>query len=123
MIRSRVPLHLSVCAAITLLANAAPLSRSAAQGPPPRRDPGTLVIRNVMFDSVRVEIRIGPSDTCEMNPQVGVRKLRKGRAWAVKSDRGVCWRRELSPGSSATNAWTEWSRRVVPARAEVRITV
>jgi len=87
-----------------------------------RPEPGTLIIRNVMFDSVRVEVRIGPSNNCEMNPMVGVRKLRKGRAWGVKSDRGVCWRRELSPGSSASNAWTDWSRRVVPARGVVKTT-
>src|SRR5688572_4151722 len=44
-----------------------------------RPEPGTLIIRNVMFDSVRIEVRIGPSNNCEMNPMVGVRKLRKGR--------------------------------------------
>ena len=104
-----------------MLTVATTVERSVAQGPP-RREPGTLVIRNVMFDSVRIEIRIGPSSDCEMNPQVGVRKLRKGRAWAVKSDAGVCWRREQSPGSSATNSWTAWTRRVVPERAEVKVT-
>ena len=95
-----------------------------AQGPgrPAAPEPGTLVIRNIMWESVRIEVRIGPSANCEMNPLVGVRSLRKGRAWAVKSERGVCWRRERAPGSSARNAWTDWSRRVVPSRATVRIT-
>jgi general secretion pathway protein G len=30
---------------------------------------------------------------------------------------------ELAPGHSSTNAWTEWSRRVVPARGVARITI
>ena len=121
MLRSRSAVRSRLFVGATALAMLCVVQPSHAQGRG-RPEPGTLIIRNIMFDSVRIELRIGPSNNCEMNPLVGVRKLRKGRAWAVKSARGVCWRRESSPGHSGTNAWTEWSRRVVPARAEVRIT-
>ena len=119
MISSRGRL-VGIIGALALMSNAQP-AEGQGRGQS-RPEPGTLIIRNVAFDSVRIEVRIGASNNCEMNPMVGVRKLRKGRAWAVKADRGVCWRRELSPGSSAKNAWTDWSRRVVPARGVVKTT-
>ena len=114
--RPKFRLFAATCALALVLVHPA----SAQRGPRP--EPGALMIKNVVFDSVRIEIRVGPSTNCETNSLVGVRTLRRGRTWAVRSDRGVCWRREQSPGSSATNAWTNWTRRVVPSRAEVVVT-
>ena len=118
-------LSIGILVVIAVAAALCKPSTAEAQGrgapPPPER--GTMIIKNVMFDSVRIELRIGSSSNCEMNPLVAVRSLRKGRSWAIKADRGVCWRRERSQGSSANNAWTDWSRRVVPARATVRVNI
>jgi hypothetical protein len=83
---------------------------------------GTLVLRNVQWDSVRVEARLGPAADCEANPVVGVRTLRRAQRWAFVSGQVVCWRRERVPGD-ATRGWTDWEQVRVPAatRREVEL--
>jgi hypothetical protein len=75
---------------------------------------GRLILRNITWESVRVDVRIGKDTNCEMNASAGERVLRRGRVWAISSSLPICWRRELAPGGRATRAWTPWTRRIVP---------
>lgn len=87
------------------------------------QDPaGTLVLRNVRWDRVRIDARLGSSADCGANPSVGVRTLRRDRGWAFVSGKVVCWRREVVPGDS-TQGWTDWEQVRVPAatRREVEL--
>lgn len=81
--------------------------------------PGRVVLRNVLWDSVRVEVRVGESLDCDRNALVGVKTLLRGRAWAVTTDQAVCWRRSLAP-NEPRSAWTAWTRRRIPAAQQVR---
>lgn len=75
---------------------------------------GILVLRNTNWDSVRVEIRLGPSSQCAGYPSQGVKSLKRGEAWAVAVDDIVCWRREESPGAGSLT-WTPWQTRQMPS--------
>jgi hypothetical protein len=80
---------------------------------------GQLVLRNVAWESVRIDVRIGKASNCEMNSPVGEKALRKGRVWAISSDLPICWRRELAPNGRASGGWTPWTRRIItPGKVE-----
>jgi hypothetical protein len=76
----------------------------------PLSEQGQILIRNRAWDSVRVEMRAGPSEDCEANPLVAVRTLKRGRRWKVLTDDNLCWRREMNP-SNPTLEWTPWTKR------------
>lgn len=80
---------------------------------------GRLIIRNVAWDSVRVEVRIGGATDCESNSLVGVHAIQRGRSWAISTDKRICWRREESPGGRPTGMWTGWAhRKISPGQVE-----
>lgn len=82
--------------------------------------PGRLVLSNVVWDSVRVEVRVGGFQECDRNPLLKIKSLVRGRAWAVATDQTVCWRRELSP-NQPTGGWTEWARRTIAPTQQIRV--
>lgn len=87
---------------------------SEGQAQTTRPDPeNKAVVRvvNQRWDSVRVEMRIGPSATCEQNDLAGVATLRRGKYWTVRSDNQVCFRMD-STFSAGRSSWTNWTRRV-----------
>jgi hypothetical protein len=67
---------------------------------------GTLVLRNTIADSVRVEVRLASAD-CAAGRTVGTKTLKRNQRWEVVSPRMICWRREAVPGN-ATRGWTAW---------------
>ena len=71
---------------------------------------GRVVLRNVTWDSVRVEVRVGAAPACDDNSLLGVAMLTRGRAWAIAASDAVCWRREFTPGHM-DGLWTAWTRR------------
>jgi hypothetical protein len=81
---------------------------------PPTRLSGVLALRNTTWDSVRVELRLGPSTQCDVYPSLAVRTLKRGETWAVVVDQVVCWRREASPGA-APLVWGAWQSRPMPS--------
>jgi hypothetical protein len=85
------------------------LASSPLRSAPVLRAAGTLELRNADWEAVRVEIRIGPSATCEANPDYQTRTLLRGKVWSITTSEGVCWRREAQPGG-ATEQWTDWQR-------------
>jgi hypothetical protein len=93
-----------------------------AQRGPVAPAPGRLEIKNVTWNQVRIEVRVGGSTNCEQNPVVATKVLRKGRTWSISGTRWICWRRELAPGQLSVNAWTDWSKRMVPARTVMKTT-
>jgi len=111
----RLPLRVSFVVSLALAVSPLVGRTVVAQLP---SVPGTLEIRNNGPESVRVEVRVGPSQNCEENPSQGVRGLRRGATWAVVSDEFVCWRREqLSVDPAAL--WTPWEQAQL-ARDQVR---
>ncbi len=89
------------CLALVLLLS---LPVAAAQAPPEK---GILHLQNARWDRIRVEVRFGPSVDCEANPPFRTYNVRRGRAWRVKSDQVLCWRRESDPDTPGS-AWTPW---------------
>ncbi|MGH2607478.1 MAG: hypothetical protein ACRDHF_00190 [Tepidiformaceae bacterium] len=87
---------------LALLLVLAPVA--AAQAPPEK---GILHLQNARWDRVRVEVRIGPSADCEANATFRTYTVRRGRAWRVKSDQVICWRRESDPDTPGS-AWIAW---------------
>ena len=83
-----------------------------------------LILRNVRWETVQVEARLGPATDCAANPSVGTRTLRRGQRWAFVDRPGaiVCWRRERVPGEAA-QGWTDWTHAAMPdiARREVEL--
>src|ERR1700752_928076 len=76
--------------------------------------PGTVELLNTRWERVRVEVRVGPSQTCEENSAQGPSVLRRDESWAVLSEEVVCWRRERVPGDPSAG-WTAWEQsRVAP---------
>jgi hypothetical protein len=75
---------------------------------------GTLVLRNALADSVRVEVRLGSSTDCAAGRSVGTKTLKPNQRWEVVSARVICWRREAVPGNAA-RGWTAWSTAQVAA--------
>jgi hypothetical protein len=73
-----------------------------------------LSLRNLRWDAVRVEVRLGTAGDCDLNELAGVRTLQKGQTWAVVSDVPVCWRREATPGALGA-LWTPWQRPTLTA--------
>lgn len=113
----RRPLCLVPLAILTASAAASPVVAERGRGTSPRvvqQAGGRLVLRNLAWDSVRVEVRVGNSANCEMNAMAGERILRRGRVWAISAAQPICWRRERSPGHGAVEAWTPWARRAIP---------
>ena len=74
------------------------------------RERGQVLVRNRAWDSVRVEMRAGPSEECDENALVAVRTLKRGRRWKVFTDDNLCWRREMNPNNPTTE-WTPWVKR------------
>jgi hypothetical protein len=107
----------ALCAALLL---AAPLP--GQQRDPQSANQGRLIIRNIAWDVVRIEVRIGRSTDCEQNPAVGVRALKRGRSWSIASARNICFRREQSPGRATPIAWTPWMRKTVPKGTSIKVT-
>jgi len=70
---------------------------------------GTLILRNALWDQVQVEVRVGPSASCDAAAALGVVALGRDQRWAVVSDQIVCWRREQLPGNP-TAGWTAWQQ-------------
>ena len=71
---------------------------------------GRVVLRNITWDSVRVEVRVGDAPTCDDSSLLGVATLERGHAWGIAASDAVCWRRELTPGHME-GLWTAWTRR------------
>lgn len=87
----------------------------AASSQPSASSRGVIAVVNATRDSVRVEVRIGPSTTCEANPALPVRRLRRGATWRVRTTQSVCYRVQPADGSAST--WSTWVRRVpLPGR-------
>jgi len=132
-----VPFAGSALALALLLISALPAARPAlAQGATPgaagggpaawAAHAGRVVLRNARFDSVRVEVRAGPSSDCGQNVLIGVASLPRGSAWGITTDKPVCYRREEAqssdqaagpPAGALVKAWTAWARHV-PARGQ-----
>jgi hypothetical protein len=79
---------------------------------------GILTIRNTRWNTVQVELSVGPSSQCDQNQSVAVRTLRRDQAWGVVSSEVICWRREQTPGQ-ATAGWTPWAQTLL-APDEIR---
>lgn len=75
---------------------------------------GTLVLRNTLGDSVRVEVRLSASTDCATGRSAGTRTLKPKQRWEVVSARVICWRREAVPGDPA-RGWTAWRTEQVAA--------
>jgi hypothetical protein len=104
---------------------ASPRPQSNASGAPPGVAAsalhGPLIIRNVAWDSVRVEVRVGTASDCEQNMLVGVRTLRRGRSWGIWSPMPICWRREHTPGPRFTGIWDKWDVKLIPVGVTMRV--
>lgn len=91
MVRRQFPLlTLTVVAPLAILFCGLAPKRAEAQ----RAAEGILVLSNTQWDSVRVEIRVGPSTDCSTNPPHIVRILRRNQRWAIVTSEVICWRRE-----------------------------
>ena len=102
------------CTSAAFAARTTESGRIVHESAPSSAERGKLVIRNVAWDSVRVEVRIGGATDCELNSLVGVHSILRGRSWAISTDKRICWRRERSPGGRPTAIWTGWSQRKLP---------
>ena len=71
--------------------------------------PGTVTLTNAQWDTLQVEVRIGPSQNCDDNASQGVRVLWRDATWLIRSVQVVCWRREETPGAAAPT-WGAWER-------------
>jgi len=113
---SRLPRWIPLFASLLCFLLPSALAAPRVMGRPTPGVPmsGILVLRNTTWDSVRVEIRLGPSSQCAVSPSQGVKSLKRGEAWAVAVDENVCWRREASPGAESLT-WTPWQTRQVPS--------
>ncbi|MGH7718948.1 MAG: hypothetical protein ACREON_08930 [Gemmatimonadaceae bacterium] len=103
-------------------AQASPPSSTAGPSATPPVPAGRVVLRNARFDSVRVEVRAGPSSDCGQNVRIGVATLPRGSAWGLTTDKPVCYRHEAArsagkvdgtAASGLAEAWTAWTQRVV----------
>lgn len=103
MARQSLPLTLTPVVLLALLLSALTPRSAEAQ----RATNGILVLSNTQWDSVRVEVRVGPSADCSANPPHVVRTLRRNQRWAIVTGDAICWRREQVPGNAAA-AWTLW---------------
>jgi len=104
---------LSAVAALPSGAQAQRVPPSATRSATPPASHGRLEVRNTLADSVRLEVRIGPSENCNANAHAATRVIRPGRTWAVASDQVVCWRRETG-AADPTGPWSRWQSRRVP---------
>jgi len=100
---------LSSLALVILVSSLTP-TRVEAQ----RTAEGILVLSNTRWDSVRVEVRVGPSTDCSANPPHVVRTLRRNQRWAIVTSEVMCWRREQTPGDAST-PWASWGQARVTA--------
>jgi hypothetical protein len=83
---------------------------------------GGVALRNTSWDSIQVEIRLGTTTNCDLDPALAVRTLRRNEAWAVVANGVVCWRREASPGATPL-VWTAWQSRSVPSTGVDNVTL
>ena len=110
MARQFLPLTLTPLALLAiLLSSLTPRSADAQEAAN-----GILVLSNARWDSVRVEIRVGPSADCSLNPPLDVRTLRRNQRWAIVVDDVICWRREQASGEAAS-AGSDWGQARVAA--------
>jgi hypothetical protein len=84
--------------------------------------PGKLVLHNTTFDSVQVEVRLGPSESCDNNPPLGAYMVLKDHPWVISFDQVICWRRESNP-NAPTGTWTSWSHQSVSPNDSVNVTL
>ena len=105
MARQSLPLTLTPLVLPAILLSALTPARAEAQ----KAVTGILVLSNTQWDSVRVELRVGPSTDCATNPPHVVRTLRRNQRWAIVGAVVICWRRELAPGDAST-AWAGWDQ-------------
>lgn len=105
MARQFLPLTLTPLALLAILLSALTPRSAEAQAVAN----GILVLSNTQWDSVRVELRVGPSTDCSTNPPHVVRTLRRNQRWAIVTSEVICWRREETPGDSFTG-WTLWGQ-------------
>lgn len=111
----RLTLTATALASLTLLA--APKSSHPLSGEArvlAQSAAGTLILRNVRWERVVVEARIGTSTDCAANAAIGTRTLLLNQSWAFVADGIICWRREQVP-SDRSRAWTSWSQARAPA--------
>jgi len=94
-------------------------AQSGVQGAQPLAR-AQVVLRNALWDSVRVELRAGPAAACDENPVLAVRTVGRGRAWGLTTDQPVCWRRAADPDAPAS-AWSAWTRRVLTGGTKVSV--
>lgn len=103
--RQSLPLTLILVALLAILCSSLTPKSVEAQ----RAADGILVLSNTQWDSVRVEIRVGPSTDCSTNPPHIVRTLRRNQRWAIVTGEVICWRREQTPGDAST-PWATWGQ-------------
>lgn len=108
--RQSLPLTLALVALLAILCSSLTPKSVEAQ----RAADGILVLSNTQWDSVRVEIRVGPSTDCSTNPPHIVRTLRRNQRWAIVTGEVICWRREQAPGEAAS-AGSGWGQARVAA--------
>jgi len=109
---------LLMTAVVTSSAYSAPAGPNAFQ----QTRPGRVIIQNLGWDSIRVEVRVGRFADCERNALVGMHVLKRRRAWGISSDTPVCWRRERSMGHFS-GMWMPWTRRAVTPDQLIRVTL
>ncbi len=105
MARQFLPLTLTPLALLAILLSALTPRSAEAQAVAN----GILVLSNTQWDSVRVELRVGPSTDCATNPPLVVRTLRRNQRWAIVTGEVICWRREQTPGDAST-PWASWGQ-------------
>ncbi len=102
-------LFVSFAFAVTL-AGATLLALPAPAVSTPLSSPVQLNLRNSRWDAVKVEIRLGTADNCDLDTDAWVHTLRRAQTWAVVADVPVCWRREAAPGTALITTWSAWQR-------------
>jgi hypothetical protein len=105
-----------------VLSSVGPVTASAQtkREPTQATDPGRVVLVNTRADSVRVEVRSGPSAICDQNPSLGVRTIGRDRTWTISSAEHICWRREPQAGTNSGAAQT-WTHRALIRGSEERV--
>jgi hypothetical protein len=79
---------------------------------PAPKKPGRLLLRNTLYDSIRVEVRAGTATDCAQNVLLGSFWIKRARTWSIRTASTLCWRREQTPGAGLP-VWTAWAIRTV----------
>lgn len=111
---------LAVLGAVTLSTRGAgarqpPVTSAAQQRPvrtPHSPQPASLRLLNTSADTLRVEIRVGPSATCDEARVTDSRTLPPGRSWLIATAHPICWRQTVKEAATVAMT-TAWQRRLL----------